>query len=193
MRPSAQQLYPVFAVLLVAAGSIWLERATRSDDERPPAQQRRDPDFTAETTRLVAFGKDGRRHFELVAERVTHYPQSGLTQLERPRLRYQTDGGELEVRARSGEVFGEGERLVLQGEVRAVRPAGADRPALSFESASLTVWPDEQRAETSDPVTLTQGVNTARADGMKTDNLFGTLELIGNARVHLPRPTRNTP
>lgn len=193
MRPSAEQLYPVIAVLLVAAGSIWLERATRSADERPPAQHRRDPDFTAETTRLVGFGKDGRRHFELLAERVTHYPQNGLTQLQKPRLRYDTASGELEVRAHNGEVFGEGERLVLQGDVRATRPASANRPPLSFESASLTVWPQDERAETGDPVTLTQGVNTARADGMKTDNLFGTLVLIGNARVHLPRPPRNTP
>lgn len=193
MRPSIQNLYPVFALLLLAGGTVWLERTTRSDDARTPAAERRDPDFTAEGTRMIGFDKDGRRHFELRAERVTHFPATRVTQLEQPRLVYDTKDGELSVTALRGETFGEGERLELRGEVRAVRPAKGERPELSFESASLIVWPDTERAESSDPVTLHQGANTARADGMKTDNLFGTLDLIGHARVHLPRSPRIRP
>lgn len=193
MRPSAQQIYPILALLLLAGGTVWLERVTRSDEARTPSAQRTDPDFTAEGTRMTGFDEDGRRHFELFADRVTHFPAGGATRLERPRLHYDTDKGALTIEAQQGEVFGDGERLLLTGDVRASRPANAARPALRFESASLTIWPDDERAETQDPVTLMQGANTARADGMKIDNLFGTLELIGNARVHLPRSPRNAP
>lgn len=193
MRLTAQQLYPLLALLALAGGTVWLERTTRIEEPRTAGTQRSAPDFTAEQTRMTGFDKHGRRHFELVADRVIHYPSSDVTRLEQPRLRYDTAEGELSVEAHQGEIAGDGKLLRLDGNVRAVRPASASKPALSFASASLTVWPEDERAETTDPVTLTQGENTAQADGMKTDNLFGTLELLGNARVHIPRPSRTTP
>ena len=61
---------------------------------------------------------------------------------------------------------------------------------MTFASETLTVWPEDERAETRDPVVLTQGVSTAHANGLKSDNLFGTLDLLGSVRVHMPRSPR---
>lgn len=193
MRPSIQQLYPVFGLLVVAGASLWLERITAGDETRASAQVRSEPDSVAEGTRLVSFDHDGRQRYELLADRITHFPQTQVTALERPRLVYVSDGRELRVSARSGEAQKQGDVVRLAGEVRALRAAAAGSPELSFASESLTVWPDDERAETGDPVVLTQGASTAHANGMKSDNLFGTLELIGNARVHIPRTSRTSP
>ena len=116
-----------------------------------------------------------------------------ITELAQPRLRYDADGRELRITATRGEVLREGEQLRLTGEVRAVRAAAGDSPQMSFASGSLTIWPEDERAETAEPVVLTQGVSTAHANGLRSDNLFGTLELIGNARVRIPRTTRTSP
>lgn len=193
MKPSIQQLYPLAGLIIVAGASLWLERVTTDDEARPSSRTRQEPDFVAEQTRLIAFDRTGRQHYELLADKITHHPQTDATALERPRLRYEVDGRELHLSSQQGEVLREGEEVRLAGDVRARREAAQDSPEMTLASASLTIWPDEERAATSDPVAITQGASTAHANGMKSDNIFGTLELIGNARVQIPRTNRNSP
>ncbi|AKU10547.1 hypothetical protein AzCIB_0642 [Azoarcus sp. CIB] len=193
MKPSIQQLYPLAGLIIVAGASLWLERVTTDDEARPSSRTRQEPDFVAEQTRLIAFDRTGRQHYELLADKITHHPQTDATTLERPRLRYEVDGRELHLSSQQGEVLREGEEVRLAGDVRARREAAQDSPEMTLASASLTIWPDEERAATSDPVAITQGASTAHANGMKSDNIFGTLELIGNARVQIPRTNRNSP
>jgi len=190
MHPSIQQLYPVVALVVLAGATVWLERVTRDEGPRAVAEARRDPDFTAEHIRLVSFDTDGRQRYELLAERVINYPFSGVTELERPQLRYDSGGRELRIDAVAGKVSNNGEEVLLTGEVRAARAAAAESPAMTFASESLRLWPDDERAETSDPVVLTQGGTTANAKGLKSDNLFGTLDLLGDVTVHMPRSSR---
>ena len=64
-------------------------------------------------------------------------------------------------------------------------PVGEAAP-LTLESETLTVWPDNHRARSDSPVDLAQGRATASALGLRADNLFGTLELVGKVRVQLP-------
>jgi lipopolysaccharide export system protein LptC len=190
MRPSFHQLYPILALVALAGGTVWLERITRDEDPRPATEARRDPDFTAEQTRLVSFDVNGRQRYELLADRITNYPFAGITQLERPRLRYDSGGRELRISANAGAVSDSGAQVLLTGDVRAARAATAEAPAMSFASESLRVWPDDERAESRDPVVLTQGSTTARGRGLKSDNLFGTLDLLGDVTVHMPRSSR---
>lgn len=190
MRPSIQQLYPLVALLALAGATVWLERITRDDDPRPAAEVRRDPDFTAEHIRLVSFDAEGRQRYELFADRVVNYPFSGITELERPRLRYDTSGRELRINAAAGEVSKNGEEVLLTGEVRAARAGTPESPPMTFASESLRLWPDDERAESRDPVVLTQGGTTAHAKGLKSDNLFGTLDLLGDVTVNMPRSPR---
>lgn len=193
MRTTPHQIYPVAALLLLAGATLWLERVTTTDEPRPATSQRLDPDFTAERTRLVSYGKDGRQHYELLADQVTHFPQTGIMQLAQPRLHYAADGREIRLSAETGEAHDAGNQVQLAGSVRAERDASANGPALSLESATLTIWPQDERAESTTPVKLTQGASLAFANGMKADNLFGNLELIGNVRMAIPRTARKSP
>ena len=190
MRPFIDQLYPVVALVALAGGTVWLERITRDEGPRPAAEVRRDPDFTAEQARLLSFDADGRQRYELLADRVTNYPFAGITQLEHPRLRYDSGGRELRISATAGAVSEGGAEVMLTGDVRAARAATTESPAMTFASESLRVWPDDERAESHDPVVLTQGSTTARGQGLKSDNLFGTLDLLGDVTVHMPRSSR---
>jgi len=191
MRASIDRLYPVLALALLAAGTVWLERVSRVDDPAAANTQRSGPDFIAEQTRILGFGSDGRQRYELVSERLTHYPQDDTTKLEQPRLTMQSEGRQLRLTSAEADVSPGGERVDMSGEVRGRRESGADRPEITFASEKLTVWPDDHRAATDTPVVLTQGQSTATARGLRADNLFGNLTLIGDAKVTMPRRPRN--
>ncbi len=181
------RLYPLIALTLIAGASVWLERITRVDELPGGSAPRTGPDFTADNTRIVGYGATGAERYELIAERLSHFPASDVTRLEKPRLRMRSEGSETNITAAQAEVSPGGERVDLSGDVRVRRPAGAGGEALTLDSETLTVWPDSHRAQTDSPVVLTRGSTRADALGLRADNLFGTLDLIGKVKVHMPR------
>ena len=74
------RLYPILALAALAGGSVWLERVTRADDPVIQGEQT-GPDFIAHGTRVVGFGADGRQRYELLAERLEHFPAGDITRL----------------------------------------------------------------------------------------------------------------
>ncbi|MCK9258659.1 MAG: LPS export ABC transporter periplasmic protein LptC [Azoarcus sp.] len=184
---SAYRIYPVLALALLAGASVWLERLTRAPADAAAPVQNTAPDFIANQTRITGFGKDGSQRYVLLADELTHFPQSGITQLERPRLEILTGSRKMEITANTGEVSAEGEQVDFHGQVIAVREGGPGQDTMHFASEKLTVWPEDHRAESTAPVKLTQGLTTAEALGLRADNLFGTLDLVGQARVNIPR------
>lgn len=187
------RLYPIIAVALLAAASIWLERLSRGPESVTAPSASSAPDFIADQTRIVGFGKDGSPRYALVAERMTHYPDTDITRVEHPRLEIASGDRLLEIRANQGEVAPGGERIDFAGKVEAKREGSPGQAGMTFAAEQLAVWPDEHRAESTVPVRLTQGQTTALANGLRADNLFGTLDLIGQARVNIPRRQGNTP
>ncbi len=190
MRPSVHRLYPVIALALLAAATVWLERVTQVGEAPAPAPAADKPDFVADHARILGFGDDGRQRYELVTERLTHFPVSDITALDQPRLRMHSEGREVRLDSVSGEVSPGGERVDLTGDVHAWRSGDPGRPETTFTSERLRVWPDENRAETDTPVVLVQGGTQATALGMRADNLFGVFDLLGDVKVNMPRRQR---
>ena len=54
MRSSLPRLYPLIVLLVLAGTTIWLERATREEENVRAAESRSEPDFTAESARLIS-------------------------------------------------------------------------------------------------------------------------------------------
>ncbi|HRP96676.1 MAG TPA: LPS export ABC transporter periplasmic protein LptC [Rhodocyclaceae bacterium] len=187
------RVYPIVALAALAAATLWLEQATRSDEPPAAAQSRKFPDFIGEQIRMIRFDAQGERKYELVADKITHYPRGDIAELDAPRLRYMTADGELRIDADWAESRDGGNVLWLVGNVEVFREGLAGNPDLTLSSNTLTLWPDDQRAATDEPVVLTRGDSIARGNAMRADNLFGTLELIGQASVLMPRSPRKSP
>jgi lipopolysaccharide export system protein LptC len=186
------RLYPILALAALAGGSVWLERVTRADDPMVQGEQT-GPDFIAEGTRVVGFGADGRQRYELLAARLEHFPAGDTTRLHQPRLHMRGEGNETLITARQADVSPGGEQVDLAGEVKGRRPGTAEALPLTLDSETLTVWPDAHRAQTDSPVLLTRGDGRASAQGMRADDLFGTLELIGEVKTHMPPRRQGSP
>lgn len=180
------RLYPVLALTLLAGASMWLERATRSE-EQAGARAQSGPDFIATQTRVVGFAEDGSLRYELLAERLEHNPRDDVTRLQQPRLHLHNAQRETRISAQRADVSPGGERVDLAGEVHVRRSGTASEAPLGLDSDTLTVWPDAHRAHTDSPVQLSRGAARATALGLRADNLFGTLELVGEVRSTFPR------
>ncbi|AUN94518.1 LPS export ABC transporter periplasmic protein LptC [Pseudazoarcus pumilus] len=187
---SNDRIYPVIALLLLAALTFWLERITRSPEEVPRVE-RTDPDFIGSNIRMTSFDEAGQPHYELTSERIVHYPLSDVTDLIEPRLLYETAEGELRIRAREAEAAAGLENVLLEGEVEVERDATVSDPAMRLETERMRYWPDTQRAFSDAPVVLKHGNITAYGNGLRADNISGVLELVGDARVQMPRSPRN--
>lgn len=185
---NVDRIYPVVALLLLAAATIWLERATRTP-ESVVRVDRSDPDFIGDFVRITSFDTDGRLAYELDADRMTHYPNSDITDFERPDLRYRSENGITTASAVRGESHPDDDLIALYGEVVVVRRDAAGEESI-IESDSLSVWPDAQRAATDSPVVVKNGNITAHGEGMRADDLAGTFELVGPTRVQMPSSRR---
>ncbi len=191
MAIPAHRLYPILALTLLAALTLWLARVSAPEDPRERAGSREKADFIAEQARLTSFDVDGRMRYELLAERITHYPQTDITTLLQPRLEQRADGGVLYLQSAHGELRQRGDEVWLSGDVRVRRIDHDDPRPMTLVSETLTLWPDDHRAHTATPVVITRGGSVVRATGMTADNIFGTLELDGRVYATMPRQPRN--
>ncbi|MFN3983962.1 MAG: LPS export ABC transporter periplasmic protein LptC [Rhodocyclaceae bacterium] len=185
MRPAAEQLYPIIVLAVLAGATLWLERSTREDAPEERARVLGEPDFIAEQARITSFDASGALQYALVAERITHIPDGELTLLDAPVLDMEQEDRGLRVTARTGEVRRRGEQVFLRGDVHVWREGLDGEADLTLDAHSLTLWPDDQRARSDEPVHIVQGASTARGDGLRADNVFGVFELVGNAVVNM--------
>ncbi|MDR2689429.1 MAG: LPS export ABC transporter periplasmic protein LptC [Azoarcus sp.] len=186
----AYQLYPLAIAALLAAGSIWLERLTREPEAPADTAANVIPDFIATDVRITGFAEDGSLRYTLDSPRIVHLPQNDTTLTESPRLRLFKQKQQTWLQAERGELGTDGKRIDFSGEVEVERKSDRSPPLRLF-SARLTVWPQDQRAATDTPVRLTRNGRIATANGLEADNIFGTLQLAGQARMHFPRHPRN--
>lgn len=188
---NVDRLYPIIALAMLAAVTIWLERLTRAPEEVQRIE-RTDPDFIGESVRVVSFDQAGKLSYELDAERITHFPASDVTEFAKPNFRYHSANGLTTAVAQHGETTSKSEVVELRGKV-VVRSSSRGSDDVTIESETLTLRPDSQQASTDSPVVLKRGNITAHGDGMRADNIAGTLDLVGAARVQLPSSPRNRP
>ena len=185
MRLSVQHIFPLIALGVLAGGSVWLERVTRSPDDARPDTRSADPDVIVEQMAVTRFDINGVPHYTLDARTMTHRPGEASSRLEAPVMHYTRDDMRLRLAADTGVALDDGERVDLAGTVRGERELPG-LPVTTFASESLTLWPRIESAKTTDPVHLTQDGADVRGSGMTADNIFGLITLSGRVAAHMP-------
>lgn len=186
-----QKLYPLVALGLLAGATIWLERATRPGEEKAASGPRHDPDLMVQAFTLRRFDKNGAPQYVLTGSRMVHFPDDDSSVVARPHLLFTGKGSPINLTADQGTGYDQGARVFLEGDVKVLRAGDAQRAPMDFRSSTLTVWPDEERAETRSPLVMTQGGTVVHANGMKAQNLIGSLYLDGGVTARLQHHQAN--
>ena len=184
---------PLFLFAILALGSWWLVRSV--PELMPPgvdAQLRQDPDYRLDQFRVKSFDATGRLTREISGQSATHYPATQSLHIEGVRILAENEAGtRLTAQAKKGISREAEQQVTLSGDAIAVRQADAQSPRIELRGETLTVWLEEERLVSDQPVRITHGADVFSAQTMNFDTRSGQYELQGRVRAVLPQ--RQTP
>lgn len=161
---------PILAILLVLVATLswWLRDSpapqTAARDHKGP----REFDYYIrglDVTRMTPEGKPAHR---LRAGHVRHFTDDDTTQLMQPRLTvFQEQAPPWEVDAERGLVSGDGDLVLLNGDVLIERAGDAKNRPVRIVTSNLRVQPREDYAETDEHVRVESHADWLDATGMQ--------------------------
>lgn len=172
----------LIALLLVAIG-YWNIRPESFMQEPVVTTGEKSPiDFYVLNSRTVQYQADGKRNYELSAEKMEHIKASDVSLLTRPNL-HSYRGTELpwQVTSERGEVGPQGQEVELIDNVRIERNDAKGRPTI-ITTSRMTVLPEKDYAETRQPVRIVAANGVTTATGMKAYLNEGRMLLLSNVR-----------
>ncbi len=191
MNDRAASLFPLLMLLLLAALTFWLNRVIQGDNPRSPL--RHDPDYWVERFEVRRFDPEGKLQHTVVAQKLLHYPDDDTTVVTAPHITYHQKPRS-EIFARMAYIGRDGKEVDLVDEVRVIRQgASGAAPSSLLETKSLTVFPDDEKGRTKDPVVITQGKSVIQGTGLEFDNRSGLSVLHGRVTGILHRNRTGTP
>lgn len=164
-------------VAALAAATQWLLWLFEPEPEAPPFIGPLRPEYSLDEFELKVFREDGLMSLHVTAPRMDRHSGDGHFTVRRPEMLILREGEpKWQARAENSHIAASGKRLDLEGGVRFWSLPGDPRP-IDIRTEFLTAWPEEQRAETSAPVTLVQGASILQASGLRADFNASRLQL----------------
>lgn len=188
----SSSIFPITVLVLLVGLTTWLQHATEVNTPRRDGRLHHNPDFIAENFTLRQLDAQGMEKFSLSAARMLHYPDDQSTDVIDPRLTYLASPPPFHLRAQRANISKDGKTIDLEEDVVGWRERDANNEEMSFKSSRMRVYPDDQLARTTAPVTLTQGRSVISGVGMDADNLNRIFRLHGRVTgIIYPKDGRN--
>lgn len=165
--------FPMLLVLLLAALSYWLAVVSSPQEDDRSGQFRHDPDAYTKNFTIRTFNEQGLKRDVLSGVYAEHYPDDESTMIQKPRLVHNNDSNvpASTLRANVAYINSDQSEIDLQGDVVGNRPAYGDRKSITFLTSQITVFPDEERAETTHRVKIYEGKSWMAGTGFDVDNV----------------------
>lgn len=174
---------PLLPLLLLLAGTYWLNQQVQPLSLDTDGNKRHDPDFIIDKLSATELNEDGTPRFLLSSDKVVHYPDDDSTHLTEPRLSsLYPDRPPVYTSAGKGEISSKGDQVFLHDAVRIVRAAGAGQSEMTFTTDYLHVVPDQDTMDTDHPVMLVDAHDVVQAVGMQFDNKARVVKLLSQVR-----------
>lgn len=147
------------------------------------AQQTPNPvDFYVVGASTLQFQEDGGLRYEMTADRLEHQKDSDITYLEQPLMHlYRGQEHPWVVSSERGEVAPKGSEVELIDKVRIERTDAKGRPTI-LTSSRMTLFPDQEYAQTRQAVRIDAANGVTTAQGMKAYLNDGRMILQSNVR-----------
>ena len=169
------------AALLIALG-YWNIRPESFMDRTPGAVNANAIDFYVENGKSTQYQADGKLHYELTTKHLEHIKATDVTLLTQPDLQlYRGTAYPWHVQSERGEVAPNGNQVELIDSVRVARTDAKGRPTI-LTTSRLTVFPDEEYAQTQQAVKIDAANGVTTAQGMKAYLNDGRMLLQSNVR-----------
>ncbi len=171
----------LIAALLIAVG-YWNVRPESFMDKTASTRQDSAIDFYVVGASTKQFQVDGKLHYEMTASKLEHIKATDITLVDKPDLQlYRGTEQPWHVRSEKGEVAPEGKQVELIDNVRIARTDAKGRPTI-ITSSRVTVFPDEEYAQTQQAVKIEAANGVTTAQGMKAYMNDGKVYLLSNVR-----------
>ena len=158
-------------ILFFAIATNWVIDREEQGLQAPGGGQN-DPDMYMLEANITQFSPTGARQHDIQANRLTHFPLTDMTALIAPRIRLFTHHQDQpwKITADSGRLLRKSqlrdETVELWDNVLAAR-ADQSGHVITIATASLTVHPGQDYAETDQPVIIKSKDGSTSAAGMK--------------------------
>ena len=184
----------LMVLVFVAFGTFWLlQLLTRGEQDMLADKRLNEPDYIIDQFSVVRMTKEGKPSYIVAGDKLVHRPIDDASEIDKPVVRnLSSTQPPLDMTADHARVDENNSRVQLKGNVKIDRAAQGKSQAMQMTTQALTVYPDEDRMETSQPVQIVQGGATANGAGMKANNATRQVQLQGRGRIVYP-PAQATP
>lgn len=174
-------LLPI-AALLIALGYWNIRPESFMDDAAPTAADPNAIDYYVINGRSVEYMPDGALRYEMTTTKLEHVQASDVTLLTTPDLQmYRGTEYPWHVQSDRGEVGPKGKQVELIDNVRVARTDAKERPVI-LTTSRLTVFPDQEYAQTEQDVRIEAANGVTTATGMKAYLNDSRMHLLSNVR-----------
>ncbi len=189
LRQRLASLLPLLVMALLALASWWLVR--NSPQPSAPVVERvasHMPDYAMQGFALERFDPSGRLRLRIEGERLQHFPDTDLIQIDAAVIRAIAQDGHVTLaHARRALSNGDSSEVQLLGDA-VVSSANLDGSLLVMRSEALDFFVVAERVTSNVPVEVLFGATELRAAGLVYDHAAQHLDLEGPMRAVLPPP-----
>ena len=174
--------YRQLGLLFAALMSWWLlQNAPQTTANLDKVAHR--PDFWAKQYGSKNLDPAGLPSYELHAQQLLHFRDDGSSEFDQPHyVRHRQQKGPVTITSNTGWNNEAGSELVLVGDVVIVSEGDDSDDRVTAKMDELLVYPKEDFAETSSPVTIINQSGTTTGVGMHVNSRTGVLILLSNVR-----------
>lgn len=176
------------AGIFFAAGSFWLLQVMqREDGELGVSPSRDEPDYIVEKFSFVRMAPDGQPHYLFYGDKLTHMPLNDASDVDKPVLKTIVPGQPImTVTSQHARIFHGENKVELTGDVDVHRPQSASARYLRLDTEALTVFPDEDRMESDQKVSMVLGTSTLTGVGMQANNATRQIDFRSKGHIVFP-------
>ena len=174
--------------VFLALGSFWLLQVMqRGDGQIDPAAAGNEPDYIVEKFSFVRMTPEGKPRYLFYGAKLTHRPLGDVSDVDQPLLQSMAPGQPtMTVKANSARIRHAAGEVDLAGKVDVFRPASPNARLLHMTTEALTVFPDEDRMQSSQRVDMALGAATITGVGMNANNATRQVQFAGRGQIIVP-------
>jgi len=186
--PRGRMILTVLGAVFLALGSFWLLQVMNRGEQDINASKKLDePDYFVTNFSLVRMDLQGKPSYIVSGTKLTHYPADDSSDIDQPFVRkISPELPPMNMRAELAHIDQNNTRLQLSRKVEIDRAASAKSQRMSLRTEALTIFPDEEKMETTAPVDLLMGDAHTTGVGMTANNATSVVTVPQSLRIVYP-------